>query len=155
MNPVDAGYETDKVVQIETNLDDVSAEIIGHFTGVLMDAGALDVWITPIQMKKQRPGVLLSVLCEPQKAEHLIGLIFSNTSAFGLRTTEVVRWKLRRDFIEVQTPFGPVTMKRGFRKETLIQTAPEFESCKAAALRHGCTLQAVYDAARLAYKNER
>jgi hypothetical protein len=144
------GYEHDKVVQIETNLDDLSPELVGHVTGLLMEAGALDVWVTPVQMKKQRPGMLLSVLAALGTEGSLSELIFTHTSAFGLRMSEMTRWKLRRDFIEVQTPFGAVSVKRGFRGDVLLQIAPEFESCRVLALRHGCALQSVYDAARSA-----
>jgi len=150
MLPEDAGYETDKVVEIETNIDDLSSELIGHVTVLLLEAGALDVWVTPVQMKKQRPGILLSVLAEPGLSDSLVEIIFSHTSAFGLRMTEKKRLKLRRDFLEVQTPFGPVCVKRGFRGEVLLQIAPEFESCKAVALKNSCPLQVVYDAARVA-----
>lgn len=144
------GYEHDKVVQIETNLDDLSPELVGHVTGLLLDAGALDVWVTPVQMKKQRPGMLLVVLAEASSVKTLADLIFTHTSAFGLRMSEMTRWKLRRDFVAVETPFGVVSVKRGYRGDALLQIAPEFESCKALALEHDCPLQRVYDAARKA-----
>jgi uncharacterized protein (DUF111 family) len=150
MLPGDAGYEQDTVFQIETNLDDLSPELLGHVTGLLLDAGALDVWVTPVQMKKQRPGMVLSVLADVSLVKTLSDLIFTHTSAFGLRMSEMIRWKLRRDFVEVETPFGRVSVKRGFRGDTLLQIAPEFESCKAVALKNGCALQRVYDAARTA-----
>jgi hypothetical protein len=119
-------------------------------SGLLLEAGALDVWVTPVQMKKQRPGVVLCVLAEPAKVEALSELVFTHTSAFGVRMSEMTRWKLRRDFIEVNTPFGVITVKRGYRGDVLLQVVPEFESCKAAALSHGCGLQQVFDAARTA-----
>ena len=149
----DAGYETDRVLQIETNLDDISPEFVGHVTGLLFAAGALDVWTTAVQMKKQRPGMLLSVLCQPPDAEKFADLIFTHTSAFGLRMSEVTRWKLRRDFVKVATPYGEIAVKRGFRGEELLQIAPEYESCRAAAQTHDCPLQSVYDAARAALRN--
>lgn len=152
MLPADTGdeYEHDTVVQIETNLDDLSPELVGHVTGLLLEAGALDVWVTPVQMKKQRPGMLLAVLGEPSCVKRLADLIFVHTSAFGLRMSEMTRWKLRRDFVEVQTSFGVVSVKRGYRGDALLQIAPEFESCKALALAHGCPLQSVFEAARQA-----
>lgn len=152
MLPENKGYETDEILQIETNLDDLSPELAGHVTTLLFDSGALDVWITPIQMKKQRPGMLLGILCERVAAERMADILFLNTTAFGLRTSVVTRWKLRRDFIVVQTAFGPVTVKRGFRGDELIQVAPEFESCREAAAKHGCPVQIVFDAAKLAGK---
>lgn len=144
------GYETDSVVQLETNLDDVTPEILGHVCERLRENGALDVWLTPIQMKKHRPGVLLSILCERDKLEFLSGLVFRETSAFGLRISEVTRLKLRRDFIEVETPFGAVTVKRGFRGDELLQLAPEYESCRLQSAASGEPLQRIYDAARSA-----
>lgn len=152
MLPEDTGYQTDEVLQIETNLDDLSPELVGHVTSLLFDSGALDVWVTPIQMKKQRPGMLLSVLCERTAAQQMADIIFFNTTAFGIRTSEVTRWKLRRDFILVQTAFGPITVKRGFRGDELIQVAPEFESCRKAATEFKCPLQIVFDAAKAAAK---
>ena len=143
-------YETDKVLQIETNLDDISPELVGHVTGLLLADGALDVWTTAVQMKKQRPGMLLSVLCAPEDADKLTNLLFTHTSAFGLRMSEKVRLKLRRDFIDVPTVYGVITVKRGFRGDVLMQIAPEYESCREAAALHQCPLQAVYDAARSA-----
>ena len=150
MLPGDAGYEQDVVVQIETNLDDLSPELVGYVTGLLLESGALDVWVTPVQMKKQRPGMMLSVLADVSLVKELSEIIFTHTSAFGLRMSELTRWKLRRDFVEVDTPYGRVKVKRGFRGDALLQIAPEFDSCKALALKNGCPLQPVYDAARAA-----
>ena len=87
-------YETDTVVRVETNLDDLSPEISGAVLGRLMDAGALDASLTPIQMKKNRPGVQLSVLCEEGALQKIADLIFAETTAFGLRMDRVERWKL-------------------------------------------------------------
>jgi uncharacterized protein (DUF111 family) len=142
------GYETDSVVQLETNLDDVTAETLGHVSERLRESGALDVWLTPIQMKKHRPGVLLAILCERDKVEILSNLVFRETGAFGLRISEVTRLKLRRDFIDVETIYGPITVKRGFRGTELLQLAPEFESCRALSIASGQPLQRIYDAAR-------
>lgn len=142
------GYESDQVLQLETNLDDISPEVVGHVTELLLAAGALDVWITPIQMKKQRPGMLLALLCEKGLLECLTELLFAETTAFGLRISEVTRLKLRRDFVSVDTSFGPITVKRGFRGDMLLQVAPEYESCKAAATRSSRPLHEVFTAAR-------
>lgn len=148
------GYESDQVLQLETNLDDISPELVGHVTELLFAAGALDVWVCPVQMKKQRPGMLLGLLCERQLLDCLSSLLFTETTAFGLRISEVTRLKLRRDFISVNTEFGPITVKRGFRGETLLQVAPEYESCKAAALRVSRPLHEVFAAARDAAKEQ-
>ena len=148
------GYDSDSVVQIETNLDDMTPEQIGYATTVLLEAGALDVWTTPIQMKKQRPATLLSVLCTPPEKERFADLILTHTSAFGVRMSAQTRVKLRRDFIEVQTPYGSVTVKRGFRGDALLQCAPEYESCRALAAHHAVPVQRVFDAARTAAQSD-
>jgi uncharacterized protein (DUF111 family) len=145
------GYETDTVTRLETNLDDSSPEILGATMDKLLAAGALDVWFTPIQMKKNRPGVLLSVLCEADRTEPLADIIFRETSAFGLRTGQVVRLKLERRFAKVATPFGEVTIKLGLKAGKVVQVAPEFESCRAISEQSGHPLRAVYEAATRAY----
>jgi hypothetical protein len=140
-------YETDTVTKLETNLDDLSPEITGAVMAQLFAAGALDVWLTPIQMKKSRPGVMLSVLCEESTVAALTDLIFAETSAFGLRVEKVVRLKLARRFAQVSTEFGEVTVKLGLKGERVVQVAPEFESCRAVAEKSGVPLRAVYAAA--------
>ena len=147
MKPLPPGYLTDSVLQLETNLDDCTAETLGYAAEKLRAAGALDVWITPIQMKKNRPAHLLALLCERAELDALVEILFRETSAFGLRIQPVTRLKLQRDFIDVPTPFGPVTVKRGFRDTDLVQLAPEYESCRVLAEQHGIPLKAVYEAA--------
>ena len=142
-----AVYETDSVVELSTNLDDITAEVLAHATGVLLDAGALDVWTTAIQMKKQRQGIQLSVLCEPSRADEFADLILQHTTAFGVRIHPATRVKLRRDFFEVETKFGNIRIKRGFKGTELMRLAPEFETCKIAAIRHGVPLETIYAAA--------
>jgi hypothetical protein len=149
----EAQYETDSVVELSTNLDDITAEVLAHATTLLLDAGALDVWTTAIQMKKQRQGVLLSVLCTPERKDEFADLILRHTTAFGVRTHSSTRVKLRRDFTEVQTAYGPIRVKRGFIGNTLARTAPEFDACKAAAVEHSVPIQMVYDAALLATRS--
>ena len=145
-------YETDTVTKLETNLDDLSPEITGAVMSRLFAAGALDVWLTPIQMKKNRPGVMLSVLCEESTVTALTDLIFAETSAFGLRVEKVVRLKLARRFAQVSTEFGEVTVKLGLKGERVVQVAPEFESCRAVAEKSGVPLRAVYAAAIAAWR---
>ena len=145
-------YLTDTVVRVETNLDDLSPEITGAVLSRLMDAGALDAALLPIQMKKNRPGVQLSVLCEEAALGKIADLIFAETSAFGIRMDRVERWKLDRRFETVATPFGGITVKLGLRGGEIVQVAPEFESCREASERTGQPLRAVYDAALRAYR---
>ena len=146
------GYETDTVTRIDTNLDDCSPEILGAVMEKLLAAGALDVWFTPIQMKKHRPGVMLSVLCEAAAAAAMADILFAETTAFGLRQENVVRLKLARRFEKVVTEFGAVTMKLGLKGDAVVQIAPEFESCRALAERSGQPLRTIYDAALRAWR---
>ena len=141
------GYETDTVTRLETNLDDCLPEILGAAMEKLFAAGALDVWFTPIQMKKHRPAVMLSVLCDDAKSDVLADLIFRETTAFGLRRETITRMKLERRFETVATPFGDVTVKLGLKAGVVVQVAPEFESCRAVAERTGQALRTIYDAA--------
>ena len=147
-------YLTDTVVRVETNLDDLSPEIAGAVLNRLMDAGALDAALLPIQMKKNRPGVQLSVLCEEAALEKIAALLFAETTAFGIRMDRVERWKLERRFETVATPFGEITVKLGLRGGEIVQVAPEFESCRAASERSGQPLRAVYAAALRAFREK-
>ncbi len=141
------GYETDTVTRIETNLDDVSPQVLGSVMQQLLAAGALDVWFTPVQMKKSRPGTMLSVLCDEGAAERLADIVFAETTAFGLRVEKIQRLKLTRRFETVKTPHGDVTVKLGFKGGRLLQIAPEFETCRTLAERTGVTLREVHLAA--------
>lgn len=145
-----AGAETDVVARIETNLDDLSPEITAIVIERLLAAGALEAFLTPVQMKKNRPGVLLTALCEAEAVDRLAELIFRETTSFGVRIGEVRRLKLERRFETVATPFGEIVLKIGTRAGEVQQVAPEFESCRAAAEAAGVPLRVVFDAARLA-----
>ena len=147
-------WETDRIAVLETNLDDVNSEILGHFMETTMAAGALDVFFTPIQMKKNRPGILLTVLCAEAEADKFSRMILSQTSAFGLRQTFAERRKLRREFSHVQTRFGKVTIKLGNFNDKVVQAAPEFESCKKLAARAKVPLKQIYAAAECAIRAE-
>jgi pyridinium-3,5-bisthiocarboxylic acid mononucleotide nickel chelatase len=141
------GYDTDTVIRLEANLDDLSPEITGAAMEKLLAAGALDVWLTPVQMKKNRPGTLLSVLCDEAHLAPMTDLIFRETSTFGLRVEHLIRLKLDRRFQTVATEFGDVIVKLGLRGDEVIQRAPEFESCKAVAAASGQPLRVIYEAA--------
>jgi hypothetical protein len=143
-------WETDTIAVLETNLDDVNPELLGHFVDLAMAAGALDVSQAPVQMKKNRPGVLLSVLCAPEEGDKFCEMILRETSAFGVRRSMAERRKLRRQFVTAQTYYGEATVKIGTLDGQIVQTAPEFESCKKLALEKNVPLKTVYDAARKA-----
>ena len=145
-----ADWEIDTIAVLETNLDDINAELLGHFIEKALKAGALDVFHTPIQMKKSRPGVLVTVLCEAPEADHFSEMMLCETSAFGVRRTQVERRKLRREITNVKTPFGELQVKLGRLNGRLVQAAPEFESCRVAAERTGVPLKQVYEAAQAA-----
>ena len=144
----EGGFATDTFTQIETNIDYLSHDIVGATIDRLLAAGALDAFFTPAQMKKNRPGVLLTVLCEPGKVEALSALILRETTSFGVRLSEKRRLKLERRFETVRTVHGEIQVKLGFNAAgELLQIAPEFESCRAAAERTGKSLREVYAAA--------
>ena len=145
-------WDTDTVAVLEANLDDLNAEILGHFVEKALAAGALDVFYTPIQMKKNRPGVLLTVLCVEADTDKFAELILRETSSFGVRCHTAARRKLRREFAAVKTPFGKVTVKIGKLDDRVVQAAPEFESCKKLAERAKVPLKQIYEAAIKALK---
>jgi uncharacterized protein (DUF111 family) len=140
-------YDQDIVTRIETNLDDLSPEILGGVQEQLLELGVLDTWFTAIQMKKHRPGVMLSVLCQPALAERVAELLFKETSAFGLRVEEVRRVKLFRRFISVTTDYGEVSVKVGERNGEIIQVAPEYQVCAELAKRSGVPIRELFRAA--------
>ncbi len=150
-----ADWETDTIAVLETNLDDISPEILGHFVDRAFEAGALDVFHTPIQMKKNRPGVLLTVLCAMDDADRFTQSLLTETSAFGVRRTTATRRKLRREFRKIRTPHGEVTVKLGLLDGKIVQVAPEFESCRSVATASGSELRAVYQAAITAFNTGR
>jgi uncharacterized protein (TIGR00299 family) protein len=146
-------WETDRIAVLETNLDDINAEILGNFMEQAFAAGALDVFHTPIQMKKNRPGVLLTVLCAEADADKFSEMILRETGAFGVRRTMAERRKLRREFTKVKTLFGNVAVKIGWLNGKMVQAAPEFESCKKLAVRAKIPLKRIYEAVLKAIKS--
>ena len=141
-------WQTDTITVIEANLDDLNPEILGYFVEHALAAGALDVFHTPIQMKKNRPGVLLTILCAETDADKFTELLLRETSTFGVRRHAAERRKLAREFATVKTAYGEVTIKLGKLDGRIIQTAPEFESCKKVAEQAKVPLKQVYDEAR-------
>jgi len=146
-NTQEHDWEKDTVTVLETNLDDINAELLGHFVERALVEGALDVFHTSIQMKKNRPGVLLTVLCAETDADKFSELILRETTSFGVRRYESERRKLRREMIEIQTPHGKVAIKIGRLDGRIVQAAPEFESCKQIAAATNLPLKMIYEAA--------
>jgi pyridinium-3,5-bisthiocarboxylic acid mononucleotide nickel chelatase len=126
--------------------------VVGFFVEQALEAGALDVFHTPIQMKKNRPGVLLTVLCAEADADKFTALLLRETSSFGVRRYSAQRRKLAREFVVVQTQHGEVEVKLGRLDGRLVQAAPEFESCKKLAAQARVPLKDIYEAAMKALK---
>ena len=145
---------SDRVWVLETNLDDLPGEVVGHATTQLLAAGALDVWVTPIQMKKNRPGVLISVLCGEEAIPALEAVLFRETTTLGIRRHAVSRHKLHRRAVTVETPFGPVQGKLGWLDGRPPTFSPEYEDCARVAAARGVPLREVYEAAHAAYRQE-
>jgi len=140
-------WQTDTIAVLETNLDDINGEILGHFIEKALARGALDVFHTAIQMKKNRPGVLLTVLCAVDDADKFSEMILQETSAFGVRRSTLERRKLLRTVVTVKTSFGDVAVKLGKLNGKIVQASPEFESCKKLAESMKVSLKEIYDAA--------
>jgi hypothetical protein len=141
---------SDHVLLLETNLDDVTGETIGYAKQQLLAAGALDVYSIPIQMKKDRPGVMLCVIAAEADAAKLETILFDETSTFGIRRSLVERSKRARREHTVETAFGPVRGKLGWRAPDRGVFVPEFEDCARLAQEQGVTLKDVYRAAEAA-----
>lgn len=142
--------ERQRILSLECELDDMTAEAAGYVMERLLDAGALDVHFVPVQMKKNRPGHHLRVLCNLSEGDRLAEIIFRETSTFGMRRMDCDRYCLRREFDEVQTPYGPIKIKTGYWGEVVLKSKPEYESCRAIAIERGLPLAEVMQAARAA-----
>ena len=138
-------FERDEVVLVETNLDDMNPELFGHVSDLLWRRGALDVTMTPIYMKKSRPGTLLSVLATPDRTEEIISTLAAETTTLGMRIGRVERRKLARASIDVETKWGKVRVKVSRVGDRVANAAPEYEDCRRIALEHGIPLKDVYD----------
>ncbi len=137
-----AGFD-EEIAVIEANLDDMNPQIYGYFLEKALAASALDVYTTPVQMKKNRPGTLLTVLCKPQDANALMSLIFAETTTFGVRTYRAQRRTLPREWVNVTTSFGDVRLKISRVNGRILHVAPEFEDCRKLALEKNVPLQRV------------
>ena len=133
----------DHIAELSCNLDDMTGEAVGFAMDVLLDAGALDVFTTPIGMKKSRPGILLTVLCKPDHADRMADLMLKHTTTLGVRRTDCRRYTLPRETVTVDTKYGPIRVKTAPGK-----SKPEYEDAARAAKAHGVTLQEVLDACR-------
>ena len=148
---VDVPASSDRIWVLETNLDALPGEVVGHASTLLMAAGALDTFLTPIQMKKNRPGVMLTVLCRRDQVPALEEIIFRETTTLGIRRSEVGRHKLRRQATTVETPLGPIGGKLGWIDGRPPTFSPEYEDCARVANARGVPLREVYNLAHAAY----
>jgi uncharacterized protein (TIGR00299 family) protein len=140
----------ERLWMLETNLDDASPQIIGHVMDRVLELGALDCFFTPVQMKKNRPGVLLSVLCGRNEKEAVMKLLFTETTTLGVRSYEVARRALQRSVVRVETQYGPIDVKVAHLDGRVVNEMPEFEQCRQAATTANVPLKIVEDAARVA-----
>jgi uncharacterized protein (TIGR00299 family) protein len=146
--------QIESVVLLETNLDDCPGDAIGDAIERLFAAGALDVSVTPLQMKKNRPGVLLSVQAHPANADGLEVILFANTTTLGVRRQTVTRTVLARETHEVTTPWGPVAGKIAYLPDGSPRFAPEYEACRRIATERQIPLAVVQAAAHAAFRTQ-
>jgi pyridinium-3,5-bisthiocarboxylic acid mononucleotide nickel chelatase len=142
----------EEISVIEANLDDMNPQIYGYFQEKALAAGALDVYTTPVQMKKNRPGTLLTLLCKPQDVNALMSLIFAETTTFGARTYSAQRRTLPRESVNVHTQYGDVRIKLSRVNGHIQHVAPEFEDCRKLAVEKNVPLQRVISDALRAYE---
>jgi uncharacterized protein (TIGR00299 family) protein len=140
-------HTPDEIVGLETNLDDISGEVTGYLMERLLQAGALDVFYTPIQMKKNRPGVLVRVLCTPQDEATCTDIIFRETTTLGIRRLPFGRVVLPREFHTVETSYGPVKVKTS-QWNGIERVEPEYDDCRRLAEEKGVPLLAIYNSVR-------
>jgi uncharacterized protein (TIGR00299 family) protein len=142
----------ERVVVLETEVDDASPQVLGPLLERLLDEGALDAFFTPVQMKKGRPGVLVTVLAEPRRREALEELLFRETTTLGVRRQEWDRTVLERDTASVETAYGPIRVKIGRRGGVVYNVSPEFDDCLRAAGERGVAVKEVLAAALAAWR---
>jgi uncharacterized protein (TIGR00299 family) protein len=143
--------ETDETVTVlETNIDDMNPELLGYVEERLREAGALDVFLTPVYMKKNRPGTVLSVVAERQTQDVLIEIIFRETTTIGIRIQTMRRRTLARQQVKLKTAWGTLRVKVGYCGSDVMNIAPEYEDCKRIAKRKKIPIKVVYDQAQIA-----
>ena len=150
----ESNQSEDECLVLECNLDDMTPELVGCLFDPLLGAGALDVFTTPILMKKQRPGVLLTVLCRVEQRAQMLDLVFRESTTFGVREYRTQRTILERHFETVETPYGAVRIKVGTRGGEVMTASPEIEECRKCAAEGGVPVKIVYDAALSIFQGE-
>jgi pyridinium-3,5-bisthiocarboxylic acid mononucleotide nickel chelatase len=145
--PVTAPTET--IVQVETTVDDMSPQLYEPLLERLLEAGALDVWLTPVIMKRSRPGVVLTALCEPGRVADLSRLLFEESSTIGVRWTAYQRSRLEREMVRLDTAHGPVTFKVSRLEGRVVTVTPEFEEVRRIARDKRLPVREVLEQARV------
>jgi pyridinium-3,5-bisthiocarboxylic acid mononucleotide nickel chelatase len=151
----DEGVRDEELTVVETNVDDVSPQVLGYVLEIALARGALDCYLTPVQMKKNRPGVLVSILCRAEEREAMLDLLLAETPTLGARSYGVRRRALEREAVTVETEFGRIAVKVGRLRGRVLSATPEFEDCREAALKFGVTLREVQEAARAAFRESK
>ncbi len=146
------GLISEKLILLETNIDDMPGQGVGFASERALDLGALDCWITPIQMKKSRPGMLISVLCSEELRPLIIELLFKETTTLGVRSTIIERDSLPRDVRTVETKYGRIEIKTATYNGEIVNFMPEYEQVKSAALEYGVPFRLVHAEAIAAFK---
>jgi len=141
----------ERLFEVQATIDDMTPELLGAAIDKIRETGAAEAFFSPVQMKKSRPGILLTALCRPDQLAEVQEIILRHTSTFGVRSREVDRLALDRTFVSVTTPYGALAIKLGMLRGEVIQVAPEFEDCRKAAEKANVPIKAVYDAALQAY----
>lgn len=141
----ESGYIEENLVLVETNIDDMNPEFFDYVSTILLEKGCLDVFMTPIYMKKNRPAIMLSVLTGPDKLDEILSIIFRETTTLGVRVNRLERKSLTREVIPVETRYGRIKVKVSKIEDQVKNITPEYEDCKEAALREGVPLKDVYD----------
>jgi uncharacterized protein (TIGR00299 family) protein len=154
--PSVVGHTTTETISVlEANLDDLNPQVFGYVMDRLLEEGALDAFGMPVQMKKNRPGMLLTVLCKPQDADRLTHFIFTETTTLGVRRRDEQRQTLSRRWVNVATPWGDVRMKIASMNGTVINYAPEYEDCRKLATEQRVPLKQIMNATIEAYSKTR
>jgi len=141
-------YEKDEIILIETNIDNMNPELLAYASEILLKQGALDVFMTPIFMKKNRPGTMLSVLTTWDKLDEALSTVFTEITTLGVRIHRLERKKLSREVVPMKTRFGEIKVKIGKMGNQIKNIAPEYESCKEIAVKQGIPLKDVYSEAK-------
>ena len=150
----DANATADRVTVLECEIDDMNPQLFGPLMERLHQAGALDVFYGSVQMKKNRPGTLVTVIARPEQREALSGLLFAETTTIGVRYHEMERDCLAREVRSIPTPVGPIRFKIASRAGRVLNASPEFEDCARAATEHGLAIKDVQAIATKAWLDE-